>query len=174
MQEHMKCVGTSNARSMIESLVAEGRWGVIAVLSSAEGPPFCYTVGLHHLGFPELILVGIGWNVGGQLLNNAADQMISNKRAFQHGEESEAVANLPAVFITADKAGDHTVQAAEFYGHSDFTVLQMVWPDRDGQFPWHERFDHSFDHQQPMLTEHTMEQLLQAHNRQLTRSTTAL
>ena len=41
-----------------------------------------------------------------------------------------------------------------FYGGDDFPCLQIVWPDREGVFPWEETFDPAQPGGQLDLTEH--------------------
>jgi hypothetical protein len=38
-----------------------------------------------------------------------------------------------------------------YYKGSDFSVLQLVWPDKKGIFPWQIGFNPAFVHAQPVL-----------------------
>ena len=38
-----------------------------------------------------------------------------------------------------------------FYGGSDFPLYQLVWPSRDGYFPWNELASDYLKHLQPVL-----------------------
>jgi hypothetical protein len=63
--------------------------------------------------------------------------------------------NLPAFVFPVAKQhyADHLGWSRWFYGSDDFPCLQIVWPDREGVFPWEDGFDQAFAVLQPDLTE---------------------
>jgi hypothetical protein len=59
------------------------------------------------------------------------------------------------VFPVARKFyADHLGWSRWFYAGDDFPCLQIVWPDREGLFPWEDGFDQTFKGKQIDLTEH--------------------
>ena len=65
-------------------------------------------------------------------------------------------ANLPAYLFPVAKAyyAEHFGWNRWFYAGDDFPCLQLIWPDRNGVFPWEKGFDETFREDQPDLSEH--------------------
>ena len=62
---------------------------------------------------------------------------LSGGRRYGAGDSSgEIPEGHPVRFreISRDLLGRTLVQAVVFYGDRDFAALQLVWPDRDGNF----------------------------------------
>lgn len=119
-------------------------WAVQSVFGADDSLPFSYTVGLSAQGFPELILVGIGAQTATHLLNTAAARLRDGSFSGRADEPLERVAN--ATLIPKDVKDDPawTARMATRYaaqlGHS-VRLVQLVYPDRAGKFPWDEGCD---------------------------------
>ena len=104
--------------------------------------PFYYTVGLHSKGLPELILFGpFRPELATALINTAAEHMADNSMAFVPGlvqHPDGGLFNLPTVFARAvpEKSAEFCVQLHSFYHTQNIEVMQMIWPDTQGKFPW--------------------------------------
>jgi hypothetical protein len=74
---------------------------------------------------------------------------------FQPGERYRDLAGngLSTVFAEVGREGmeSHLGQAMVFHQSQAFPVLQLVWPDPHGFFPWEETFDPRFHSKQQLL-----------------------
>lgn len=138
----------------IEDRIAEGKWMVVGVIGGAQTPPVCYTVGLHSLGYPELIMVGLNMDAGQSILNDAAQQVIDSGSARQSGDVLDKVANLPLIVVEVDDIEllkEYSAMASNLYGLDQYRLQQIVMPDPVGKFPWDEGVDTHFLKVQPLL-----------------------
>lgn len=136
------CVGVDATQAMIKQQVKNGGWGVIDVVRDGKKPPFSYTIGLHYHGLPELISIGLPGNHAHTILNKIAEAMIDNKKPYASGSIIEKVANLPLAVVDATcEKKERTPQAYNHYKHWDYSLAQIVMPDRFGKFPWDDDFE---------------------------------
>jgi uncharacterized protein DUF4262 len=121
------------ARSMID----QHGWGVLGI--AGEQDPFSYTVGLQDsFQHPELLLSGMKRELGGSVLNSAGAAIREGER-FRAGDLSEAVLEgYPVAFalVPIDFYYEEFGALKTWRDGFEFTVLQCVWPDREGRFPW--------------------------------------
>jgi len=96
-----------------------------------------YTVGLHHRGLPELVLRGLPPDTGNPILQHLGHA------ACEHGDELAAGARLDLLPGWTFRLVPSTVRGADFvlgvvvalYGE-EVAVMQVVWPDAAGAYPW--------------------------------------
>jgi hypothetical protein len=119
--------------------ITEYGWSVIGIEEEDEAPSYSFSVGLHHtLGVPELLIMGQKPQTAQGLINHAGELMRGGRR-FTAGERAEGLLEgYPAVLVAVDPHyyREYLGYARWVYRGSDFPVLQIVWPDRDGHFPW--------------------------------------
>lgn len=98
-------------------------------------PGWNYTVGLTARGKPELIVFGLPPKSGHGVLANAVRRLDD----IRDGAVLDGIASgFPMAFrgIPAAKANERfLVQAGHYYGRA-VPVIQVVWPDHKGLFPW--------------------------------------
>lgn len=146
-------------RKQIEQLVATHGWAVQGVFADpAEGvPTFSYTVGLYRTHkHPELVVFGVPPEIAKTILNRVAFRFAKDGEVIVPGARyDEILEKFPVVFVTAGQDGvaSHLYAYEWFYKGQTPPVLQMVWPDTAGRFPWEEGFDHRFDTAQMLLGE---------------------
>ena len=142
------------AQKVIDDVKKHG-WHVIKVMADAEALPFAYTIGLyqtfHH---PEIIVVGLPVDTGHVLLNIAGDGIRAGGtyREGMHAEEFLDEYRCPFRSVHARHYPTYLGWAMWFYGGEDFSVLQLVYPDRYHQWPWDPGVEPSFRLMQPILT----------------------
>jgi hypothetical protein len=125
------------------------------------GPTFTYTIGLNSLDWPELIVIGLGGETAGIILNHLVAYYKSKDKIPADGDvvglEAE-IANLPLQMLTCgdwirEEYATMADSRAQRRGENPIRVLQLVMPDRAGLFPWNESYDHTYmDPCQPPLT----------------------
>lgn len=131
-------------------------WHVTGVLGDSRRAPFTYTTGLSEtFRVPELILAGIDPGVAHQALFNVV-AMIRSGNVFKDGDEqAEIVHGYLVRFAAAPGWLPHCTVSRALYG-SDPDLLQVVWPDRFGNFPGGERCETAIVHlQHPPADEET-------------------
>lgn len=132
-------------------------WAVTGVMPSHNDPPqttsFAYTVGLTEKNLPELLMAGLPARTMQQLLNTAAAHLTSDgSPPFRHGEHvTGIVASYPLIVVQGpvpQRIGDALTThgsladtlfpgvAVARYGRDALRLQQLVWPDREGHFPW--------------------------------------
>lgn len=121
-------------------------------------PGFAYTIGLHQqFGHPEIICFGLPMELTGSILNDACLR-IKEGQSFKPGNQyTDFLQDFTVQFIPVDKSfyPNYFGTASDFYGHHDYTALQLVWPDKQQRFPWEPDFNPVWKRKQPLLDRDT-------------------
>jgi hypothetical protein len=119
--------------------VREHGWSVLWV---AGGMDFAYTVGLWHTyRRPEAVMFGLD----GQGMQHWLNDYVNHAREHGWPNEDEPFHGVIDGFATQlrpvhDSWHDALFGAANrFYGGAAVPVQQLVWPDRNGLWPWDEK-----------------------------------
>ena len=136
--------------------VATHGWIVMRISADSPGPDFAYSIGLvRTYGHPEIIIVGLPMDVAHQIINDVGAAVRDGTR-FKAGETSDAFFNGYDVTFRAVpeyQYGAYLGWGRRFYGNSEFPVLQLVYPDPDGRWPWQEAVTPEFRELQPVLAD---------------------
>jgi hypothetical protein len=124
---------------IVRSNVAEHGCHVMMVEADEEGPGFAYSIGLTRThAQPEVICFGLRNEVTHSIINEVQDRMASGEQ-FKDGDR---VSGLIEGYVCALRRMDRACYR-EYLGYArwfnegdDFETLQIVWPDRQGRFPW--------------------------------------
>lgn len=128
------------AERVEDNIKRQGR-SVMMIGAGGKPPddfPFCYTIGNHLAGLPELLLIGGCEPTFGEVLNVVSDKMKKRGSAFESGDVVDIGATCPVKVVDArsPKAkSDYMVQATNFLRADDYRVLQVLVPDLRGRFP---------------------------------------
>jgi hypothetical protein len=123
--------------------IAEHGWSVIGIEDEGGEPPYSFSVGFYRtLGVPELLIMGQKPENAQGLINNAGELMRGGRRFRTNRRTSGLLEGYPAVFVAVDPRyyREYVGYARWLYRGSDFPMLQVVWPDREGHFPWEEGY----------------------------------
>ncbi|MFP1132136.1 DUF4262 domain-containing protein [Asticcacaulis excentricus] len=143
----------SDYERKIVRCVREYGWFATSVLADQEGPDFTYSIGFEAtVSQPEIIMFSIkhGHDFLGDIYS-----LMKNGKTFEPGiRVPEILRNLDVVFLPVDKRfySEYPLSARWFYGHENFALWQMVWPDHSGFFPWQDGFAPEFAESQPDLS----------------------
>ena len=113
---------------------------MIQAVFSGEGqepsPSFAYTVGLAAIGEPEIIVFGLSPETSHHILNSMALPL--GERAWQPGISHEVFGlDVPAYLLVVADSSEHlTVSNMLFGGADPIPALQLVYPDKNGRWPW--------------------------------------
>lgn len=123
-----------------QHIIDEHGWAVQGVGGNSEtgDPTFSYTAGLSALGHPELIIVGVHPLASQGILNDLGTAIRGGTR-FDSGDIVRGVlgGDLPLALIEAADVSDLTI-TRRLYG--PVPVLQVVWCDPEGRFPWEDGY----------------------------------
>ncbi|AJF08283.1 hypothetical protein GSUB_17560 (plasmid) [Geoalkalibacter subterraneus] len=129
-------------------------WSVIGVFGDIEKnePPFSYSVGFSRMGKPEIIVVGLPLEIAQSIINEIGQRFKKTGVFPVAGDIRDDLANLPCTFIAlSEQAVKERLRAATALMDPPVEALQLIWPDRQGKFPWDEGFDESMRAAQPLL-----------------------
>jgi hypothetical protein len=132
----------------------EWGWYVLKVGAGETTPPFAYSIGLfEHFKHPEIIIFGLNLETMHTLINDAAKQ-IQHGHAYASSQRyDDLLKQYECEFRTVNPSryDGFLNYGLWFYGGSQFPALQLVWPDREGRFPWELNFDERFRREQVIL-----------------------
>ena len=142
---------------MFVSKVREHGWfGTRVFDPDQESPDFSYSTGSYaRTGFPEIIVFSLPKQVSHKILWDIYRDLEAGNAPLPQKKISGVFGEHEAVFLPLhkDTYSEHLSWNQWFYRGNDFPCFQLVWPDREGLFPWENGFDLSFAEDQPDLTE---------------------
>jgi len=136
--------------------IDEVGWHVTGVFADPKKntPPFCYSVGLFSsYEHPELIVFGLPHETA-HLLINAIGEKIKKGQGFIPGEKYDIDFSFPLCLSRINKKyyADYLSHANWYYEDGgSFSCLQILWPDKEGVYPYEDGFDPKFIPYQPQL-----------------------
>lgn len=134
-------------KKMMDDIIEFGHQ-VIFVFPTPNDPghTFWYSVGRTVKDRPELLITGpLNQQVGQWMINEAAK--IDDEYPLQAGQEIPAGALLdgyPVRVVKAEPTDAEMFSATSAFGEDDVTALQLVWPDKQGNFPGDPDYDERF------------------------------
>ena len=142
-------------QNFVEQIRNHG-WFRTSVFEDENGPGFSYTTGFWStLGHPELIIFSMKSEIVHQVFWDVYKDIKEGKTLAISKPMSDVFANLEACFIPVDKRyyREYLGWSRWFYAGDDFPCLQLVWPDRQGVFPWQSAMDSQMATLQPDLSQ---------------------
>jgi len=142
-------------RKLIHDII-EYKCHLVAIPPDKQGPGYVFSIGLYlHFRHPELVLFGLDHQVAGTAVNDIR-ALVEQGRCSQNMDIlDEIFTNVSVMTIDVDPRfyRAYLGTALWFYRSvgSDFPVLQIVWPDKKGHFPWNSEVDEKAKKRQPIL-----------------------
>ncbi len=140
-------------RKLLDNVEKFG-WHVVGITPSAEGPAYAFSVGLQHtLRHPEVCIFGLPVKVA-QALINEVGRLARQGTPVAVGKPIAGLAegfDLQFLEVSPLYFQAYFGYAAWFYHSYDFRMLQCVWPDKSGRWPWEPEFTEKFKQVQPVL-----------------------
>jgi len=135
--------------------IEEYGWHIVQVLEDEEGPTFSYSVGMYRtLGRPEVIVIGLPIDLAKDIINGIG-QGIRNGAAYTPGQEyDDILEGYKCAFVEVGSQWyrEYFGYATWLYKGNDYPVVQCVWPNMKGHYPWAAEFEESLKWRQPVLT----------------------
>ena len=138
----------------IAAKVQELGWIVGKVDEVETSPGWAFTVGLwHSLGRPELAMVGLRVPDMQHWLSMLGIQVRDGQPIEQHDLRSGILPNHPVTFrlVHGSWYEDLFGYLIHFAQRPPLPLLQVVWPDRNGRFPWDASSGEACRFDQPQL-----------------------
>ena len=127
---------------------------VFHVAAEGQAPPFSYSVGISKsASAPEVVVVGLKQPIAHFIVNEYNDRV----RAGEVFSPGALYAGFLDGFEVRIEKVDRSFYAHYFgwnlwlYGGPDFDVLQVVYPNTSGIWPWEAEADEWFRTRQPIL-----------------------
>ena len=122
-------------------------------------PAFVYSIGLFKkFGHAEIICFGLKTEVMASIINHACDLIKNGETLTTDKSYRGFLEGFPIQFIHVDKKyyQNYVGYAGLFYNQSfDFPLLQLVWTDKQNNFPWDKDFNPDWKFKQPILDRNT-------------------
>lgn len=134
--------------------VAKYGWHCVNILPEAHEGPYSFTVGLFQTyQYPELLIYGLNREIAHKVLSNAVEGLPHGRRLDLSAATDELLVGYSCCFVEVptSKYFEHVGFARWYYRGNGFPLYQIVWPSRDGHFPWHPKASEEFKQCQPVL-----------------------
>jgi Domain of unknown function (DUF4262) len=98
-------------------------------------------------------VIGLKREVAHSTLNIVATQLAEGRRPDLGLPSDELFNDFACCFVEVPKPTyqEYVGTARWFYGGDAFPLYQIVWPSRDGHFPWNESASEGYKQWQPVL-----------------------
>jgi hypothetical protein len=129
---------------------------VVNVLAEGDLPEFSYTIGLYkNFNHPEVLVYGLARERAHRLLNDLGDDLRAGEKYLVGQTYDSLLEGYLCTFRTIPTAQyrEHLGWASWFYDHGDFPSLQLVYPDREGRWPWQDGVSEGFRRNQLILAD---------------------
>ncbi|BBY97535.1 DUF4262 domain-containing protein [Mycolicibacterium fallax] len=117
----------------LRGLIAGHGWAVQSVESRKM--PFAYTIGLHGLGLPELLITGMASDVSCIVLNSIAHMIVDDGVLLEPSMHIDYEDRFLMEVTEVEHPDVHMPFAISLYGPR-VRALQLVWADDRGHLPW--------------------------------------
>ena len=132
------------------------KYGLSVIMIEATDylPSFAYSIGLwENFNHPEIISFGLSLKTLHALVNDSA-RLVKSGLCIETGKDYDHFfenSNCRFVAVAPTYIRNYFGYACDFYNTLDFPALQLVWTDRNSQFPWNPRYQEEFKYRQPLL-----------------------
>ncbi|MBJ6109723.1 DUF4262 domain-containing protein [Hymenobacter sp. BT523] len=144
----------AEAEQQIVNDVAQYGFHVAIVPGDGYSPTFAYTIGLFKsYGYPELICFGLSHDLMHSMFWTAKELFDQQPNPDLSVGYPDFIGDFDVRFLQVDKAryADYLGYGHWFYQSWEFPVLQIVWPDKQANFPWDEDFNPDWKSGQTLL-----------------------
>lgn len=118
---------------VLRAIISEHRWAIQFV--EDEQRPFAYTVGLHGMGHPELLITGLPPQTSARLLNSIAHQMVDGDMWLRPAVHIDYQNEFLLEVVEVEHPDVHLKCAVGLFG-ARIRAFQLVWADDRRRWPW--------------------------------------
>jgi hypothetical protein len=127
---------------------------VVHVPAEGDGPGFSFTVGLwHSFEQPEVIVFGLEDELAADLLNAIADEASEDRKYLDGTRHDDVLVGYPVRFVAVPRERYRDFLGLAIWAHESdaFPCVQLVYPDKQGRWPWDTGVREGFAAAQPVL-----------------------
>lgn len=150
----VRTVGEDPLEQKVIDDIAKFGWHCVNIMAEGSGVEYSFTVGLFHtFQHPEFIIFGLSPEIAHQILSIAVDA-IKNKAPLDLSAPTDMLLEDYAccfVEVPISRYYDYMGFCCWFYEGNNFPLYQIVWPSREGLFPWHPEVSAAFKCAQPVI-----------------------
>ncbi len=146
--------GTDPGENKLLEDVEKFGWHCVNILAEGDLPPYSFTVGLFHsYQHPEFIIFGLPANVAHEILHIAVEAIKTGTPINLALPTDALLEGYPCCFVEVPVTAyrENVGFCMWFYEGDSFPLYQVVWPSREGHFPWHPAASESLRSIQPVL-----------------------
>ncbi len=146
--------GMTKAEIEVLADIDEDGVHIVHVAEDENGPARSYTIGMpYSFDHPEVIVFGLPPEVAEELLDAVADEAADGAKFAADGQHDGLLHGYPVKFFDVPTSCyPRYLETARWAHEGDsFACLQLVWPDKQGRWPWHEGVREGFAAAQPVL-----------------------
>ena len=140
-------------RALLEIIASHG-WQCTSVGAGEDQPCFSYTIGLlRSFNYSELMVIGLAPTTAHGMFTTAANAARAGRPLALEQPSEGLVEGYPCVFVKVPEIayGEYVLSASWFYEGNAFPLYQIVWPSKEGRFPWHPSAGAQFRAEQPVV-----------------------
>jgi hypothetical protein len=145
-------------RKVLDDIAKYG-WHCVNILQDGDEPPWSFTIGLFETWKnPELIVFGLKSGVAHTILNIVAQDLAAGRKPDLSLPTDDLLNGYSCRFVEVPKSQyhEHVGFGRWYYQGNKFPLFQIVWPSKDGYFPWEACASDSFKQWQPLLGQPTI------------------
>jgi hypothetical protein len=134
--------------------IQEFGWHAVNIIEDNGCPPWTFTIGLYETwNHPELIIIGRSRATSHAMLKTLADDIELNDPP-NLSDPDGLILGMKCHFLEVNTRyySDYVGFALWYYRKRQFPLYQIVWPDRDGLYPWHLHAPKHFKEWQTVLS----------------------
>ena len=149
-------IGENKSEQKVIDDIANYGWHCVNIHPEGENVGYAFTIGLFkNYGHPELIIFGLSAKVAHQILSVAANTAKSGAPLNLAQPTDALIDDYECLFIKVpfSEYREHVGYCRWYYQGNDFPLYQIVWPSRDGLYPWHEKASPGFKAAQPVIAD---------------------
>jgi hypothetical protein len=147
-------IGRDKSEQKVIDDIAKYGWHCVHIMADGEHVVYSFTVGLFHsFVHPELIIFGLPYQLAHQILDIAANAAKSGTPLDLSQPTDALLENYACCFVEVPKSqySEHVGVCHWYYKGDTFPLYQIVWPSKDGLFPWHPQASAAFRAAQPVI-----------------------
>jgi hypothetical protein len=144
----------TDSERRILSDIDENGLHVVQVEDEQGEPEYAFSVGMwHSFEQAEVVVFGLPAEAAEALLEAIADDAAEGKTFVADSRHEGLLQGYPVRFLAVPKAAyaEHFPEALWAYEQAEFPMLQLVWPDKQGRWPWEAGVREGFRDAQPLL-----------------------
>ena len=129
---------------------------IVGINGDEKGPGYAFSIGLFvNYGQAEVVIFGFEGRVAARIINYVRDCAAEGQKFVAGDVCDDILADYKVCFVEVplEAYRSYLGTAIWFYLKSPrpFPCLQIVWPDREGRFPWQTGYDADLKDLQPLL-----------------------